>query len=169
MISEETRKKMREAHARRIARGEKFGFQKGHPNYVKEQTPQTIARRVATFKKNYIPKPKPSCEVCGTELWKWKDKRCRVHADYSFRLQHKPFTGAPRNENRYRKLVAKVLGRPLMAGWQVHHINENPSDDRPENLFIFRNRAAHKRWHNYIWRHKLPGTILESNLLIYKI
>ncbi len=125
MISDETRQKMREAHIRRKARGEKFGFQKGHKLFRGPVTKEEQERRAKTFKENYIPKPKPSCEVCGTELWKWKDKRCRAHADYSFRKQNKPFAGMPRNEKRYRSVAESILGRSLRAHELIHHINEN--------------------------------------------
>lgn len=160
---------MRDAHARRIARGEKFGFQKGHGLLRGPVTKEEKEQAIVTFKKNYIPKPKPSCEICGTELWKWKDKRCREHMDYSFRKQNKPFSGMPRNEKRYRGIAERILGRELRPHELIHHINENPSDDRPENLYMFRSISAHMRWHLYIRRHGLPGSLLQSNLGLYSV
>jgi very-short-patch-repair endonuclease len=84
-FTEEHKRKLKESYNKRIARGEVFGFQKGHEKFRGEVTEEEKIRRTKTFKKNYIPKSKPSCEVCGKELWKWKDKRCREHMDYSFR------------------------------------------------------------------------------------
>lgn len=37
---------------------------------------------------------------------------------------------------RYRAVAEEMLGRPLRPGEQVHHINGDPTDDRPENLEV---------------------------------
>lgn len=76
MISEETRQKMREAHARRIARGEKFGFQKGHPKYRGDKTREEIERQVASFKKNFVKKEYPVCIDCSEKLKERRSVRC---------------------------------------------------------------------------------------------
>lgn len=47
-------------------------------------------------------------------------------------------------------IAERFLGRPLAEKEIVHHIDENPSNNEPSNLFLFENQAAHKRHHNYL-------------------
>ncbi len=47
---------------------------------------------------------------------------------------------------RYRLVVEKHLGRYLTPDEVVHHINENPSDDRIENLQVM-SQSEHMKLH----------------------
>ena len=49
--------------------------------------------------------------------------------------------------HEHRAVAEQILGRPLMDGEVVHHINRDKRDNRPENIMIFPNQAEHARWH----------------------
>jgi len=46
----------------------------------------------------------------------------------------------------HRLLVAMEMGRPLLRTECVHHINHDATDNRIENLMLFKSNADHKRF-----------------------
>ncbi len=118
-----------------------------HPRFGKKHTPEAIEKMRAA--------------ATGESHGQWrggfttlKNGRVRNNKEMKF---------------RYRMTVEEILGRPLLRREIIHHINENKSDDRPENLFLFRHATAHNRWHEYLKRNKLSGTLLKSNLSLYSV
>src|SRR5262245_16768667 len=55
-----------------------------------------------------------------------------------------------RNRLEHRVVAEQTIGRPLRRGEEVHHVNGDKSDNRPENLEVLSTRE-HKRRHR-------PGT-----------
>lgn len=51
---------------------------------------------------------------------------------------------------RYRYVAEQCLGRKLVKGEVVHHINEDKGDDRPENLYLFSSQSKHTIYHRTI-------------------
>lgn len=46
----------------------------------------------------------------------------------------------------HKLVMEKKIGRRLELKEIVHHINGNPADNRPENLYLFPSRKAHSQY-----------------------
>ena len=74
------------------------------------------------------------------------DTRKKISATRRTRLTCK---GYPKYMGRHRHRVEaeKKLGRPLLPGEIVHHIDGDKANYSPENLKVFNNQSEHAKWH----------------------
>jgi len=47
----------------------------------------------------------------------------------------------------HRVVAEQILGRKLLPGEVVHHIDGDKQNNKPENLRVFKCQADHARWH----------------------
>lgn len=157
--SEESKRRMSLARLTLVSAGKAIPWNKGrknallsgqkHPFWGKKHSEETKAKISFTKKSKNLVGNK-------SHLYKGKD---------NFRTDRRRKASLDGRRVTYAKyLIEKHLNRFLKKTEIPHHINLDHTDDRLENLFLFRHQSAHKRWHHFIARHDLPGTVLKSNL-----
>ena len=98
------------------------------------------------FKKEHIPwsKGKKLPHLTGKNACHWKGGKTIDRNGYThiYNPNH-PSNGKKVYVLRSHLVIEKILNRFLEKSERVHHINSNTSDDRPENLILFKNQAYH--------------------------
>lgn len=51
--------------------------------------------------------------------------------------------------SEHRLIMEKHIGRTLLPTEIVHHINQNHSDNKIENLMLFENSGKHRNFHKH--------------------
>lgn len=109
------------------------------------ETCQEIASKFQTSRKAVQKKldqlniPRRVGKATGPKNPQWKGGKERTV--YKFRRQS-------------YEVVAICLGKPLQAGHVIHHINENPKNNNPENLMIFPSQSLHAKFHQSVLKNQ---------------
>ena len=123
-----------------------------NPFYEKKHSPETIRK----MKKSAHRGEKHSC---------WKGGVSK-HRKYIQVFDRKNPSASKNGFIRRSRLIAeKCLGRQLTKIEVIHHINKIQNDDRPENLYLFRNQAQHLKFHRFVKRYPSWKITLISNII----
>lgn len=70
-------------------------------------------------------------------------------------------------EGKYqaRKTYKAFVGKPLLPGKVLHHMNEDTADNSPDNLWEFPNNSCHARYHQRLLNLQRQGLQAEPNLI----
>jgi hypothetical protein len=112
---------------------------------------KTIHYWVRAFK---LPR-QPVGDRPGERCKKWKGGKTKVHG-YAVRMIHGNYFP------EHRIVAATVLKRGLRKGEVIHHIDINPLNNDPSNLYVFPSQKEHKTYHMALKYRKAKP--LKSNL-----
>jgi len=120
----------------------------------KKQTKETCDRRAISLKKAYDTgkRPRPFGELSG----RWKGGKTKQGDYWNVKCYGHPRADYQGYVNQATIILEKKLGRYLVKGEVVHHMNGIPDDDRPENLMVMTNHE-HVEHHAKLRRGKPRG------------
>lgn len=83
--------------------------------------------------------------------------------------KHPNWKGGRAQVEWYRRqsyeVAAICLGRPLPPGLIIHHCDENPQNNDPANLVLFRTQSEHFRFHQLLSRLQREGQPIDATQL----
>jgi len=106
-------------------------------------------------------KRKMGLSQLGEKNHSWKNGRRKCKRGYVMLLRPKhPFATLKGYVMEHRILMEEMIGRYLKPEEVVHHINNNTSDNRMENLILFANQKEHIEYHRLMKDKLCLGQIL---------
>lgn len=98
-----------------------------------------------TLKKHGVPmRPRGWCNQSGDRNVAWKGGRYTDKHGYLLVLKpDHPMANNNGYVREHRLVAEEILGRFLSPEEVVHHKNDDPSDNRPENLMVYATNAEH--------------------------
>jgi len=76
----------------------------------------------------------------------------------------------PYRSERYPVLTKQVaaicLGYVVPHRWIIHHMDENPANNNPENLAIFHTKSEHTKYHQQLLHHQREGLPMDTSQLV---
>lgn len=86
-------------------------------------------------------------ELSGDKAFAWKGGRFKNSFGYiKISMPNHPFNNSG-YVLEHRLVMEKFIGRYLTPKEIVHHINHNKTDNRIENLKLFKNHSEHQKYH----------------------
>lgn len=97
--------------------------------------------------------------------YKWNGgKRTTAQGYIELKSPNHPHKNKQGYVPEHRLVVEKALGRFLETTEIIHHIDENPQNNKIENLYLFVRRPDHAIYHRFVKRGKCER-IVHSNII----
>jgi hypothetical protein len=65
-----------------------------------------------------------------------------------------------------RQIAAICLGYIVPLGWHIHHMDEDPTNNHPENLATFPSKSAHAKYHQQLLGYQREGLEVDATQLV---
>jgi len=65
-----------------------------------------------------------------------------------------------------RKVAVRCLGHDVPKGWHVHHMDEDPTNNEPENLALFPGKRQHALYHQQLLKLQRAGVEVDATQLV---
>jgi hypothetical protein len=105
----------------------------------------------------------------GKKHYHWQGgKRISSQGYIEIKSPEHPFKNKQGYVPKHRLVVEKYLGRYLTCKEIIHHIDENPLNNRIKNLYLFANRWKHCVYHRFLNAGKIER-ITHSNIIISEL